>query len=52
MECSSCPGEDRELLIIVVIGALFVLVKMSNCGGLVVFDLFFAIPFWENFGGF
>jgi len=41
MECTSCPGKDRELLVIVV-GALFVLGKMY-CGRLVV--LIFSLQF-------
>jgi len=28
MEYTSCPGKDRELLVIVVVGALFVLEKV------------------------
>jgi len=34
MECSSCPGKDRKLLVIVVVGALFVFEKMYSAIGL------------------
>jgi len=30
MECTSYPGENRNLLVIVVVGALFVLEKSST----------------------
>jgi len=57
MECTSCPGKDRKLLVIVVVGVLFLLEKMkSTClialRRLGCVDLFFEIPFWENFGRF
>jgi len=30
MEYTSCPGKDRKLFVIVVVGALFVLEKMKS----------------------
>jgi len=52
MKYTSCPGKDRKLLVIVFVGAQSVCfgedaVQLRRLGYI---DLFFAIPFWENFG--